>query len=77
MSGDAEWRLLEWLEGPEAERPILFREVRERHPDIQGLSDEWLRVDVVCGRDGITRRRLMVRTSQPPVPVRQKPRHSP
>jgi hypothetical protein len=53
VSEDVEWRLLEWVEGPAAERPGLLREVRARHPEIEGLGDEWLRVDVVCGRDGI------------------------
>jgi hypothetical protein len=74
MSEDVEWRLLEWGEGPAAERPGLFREVRERHPEIEGLGDEWLRVDVVCGRDGVSRKRFMVRTSPPPVRERKKPR---
>ena len=74
MSEDVEWRFLEWVEGPAAERPSLFREVRERHPEIEGLGDEWLRVDVVCGRDGVSRKRFMVRTS-PPVRERKKPRH--
>ena len=77
MSEDEEWRLLEWVEGPAAERRSLLREVRARHPEIEGLTDEWLRVDVVCGRDGIARRRLMVRTSPPPVRERKKPRHLP
>jgi hypothetical protein len=74
VSEDVEWRVLEWVEGPAAERPGLLREVRARHPEIEGLGDEWLRVDVVCGRDGISRRRFMVRTSPPAVRERKKPR---
>jgi hypothetical protein len=77
MGEDVEWRLLEWVEGPAAERPSVFREVRERHPEVEGLSDEWLLVAVVCGRDGITRKRFMVRTSPPPVRERKRPRHLP
>jgi hypothetical protein len=74
VSEDVEWRLLEWVEGPAAESPDVVREVRERHPEIDGLGDEWLRVDVVCGRDGVSRKRFMVRTGPPPVRAREKPR---
>jgi len=77
MSDDVEWRLLEWVEGPAAERRSVLREVRERHPELDGLSDDWLRVDVVCGRDGITRKRFMVRTGPPPVRDRRRPRQLP
>jgi hypothetical protein len=74
VSGDVEWRLLEWVEGPAADRPDVFREMRERHPEIAGVSDAWLCVDVVCGRDGVTRKRFMVRASPPPACERSKPR---
>ena len=67
MSDDVEWRLLEWVEGHAAERPSLFREVRARHPEMEGLSDDWFRVDVVRGRDGVPRKRFMIRTSPPPL----------
>jgi hypothetical protein len=77
MSEDVEWRLLEWVEGPAAEHADVVRDVIGRHPEIDGLTEDWLRVDVVCGRDGISRRRFMVRASPPPVRQRKTPRHLP
>ena len=77
MTEEVEWRVLEWVEGPAAERRSVVREVLGRHPEIEGLTEEWLRVDVVCGRDGVSRKRFMVRTSPPPVRVRKKPRRLP
>jgi hypothetical protein len=71
VSDDVEWRLLEWVEGPAAERSSVFREVRERHPEIEGLSDEWLRVDVVCGRDGISRTGSVIGRSRDTFPKDQ------
>ena len=77
MDQDAEWRLVEWVEGPAAERrsEIVLREVRDRHPELAGLSDDWLRLDLVCERGGVTRKRFMVRTTPPPPrPRRKRPR---
>ena len=77
VSEDVEWRLLEWVEGAAAEHPDLFRRVRERHPELAALSDDCLRVDVVCGRDGVTRKRFMVRADPPPARQPRKPRPVP
>ncbi|MDT4974817.1 MAG: hypothetical protein QOG07_89 [Pseudonocardiales bacterium] len=77
MSEDVVWRLLEWVDGPAAEHKDVVRDVLGRHPEIDGLTEEWLRVDVVCGRDGVSRKRFMVRTSPPPVRQRRRPRRLP
>jgi len=32
--------------------------MHERHPELVGLSDDCIRVDVICGRDGVSRLRV-------------------
>jgi hypothetical protein len=49
MSEEVEWRLLEWVEGADAERPSLFREVLERHPEIIKRMYDPEHVFVVAG----------------------------
>ena len=69
-----EWVELEWLEGPDARQRDWGRYVRERHPDLGGYRDEDFRVDVVCGRDGVDRVRLLKRRVLSERPRRKKPR---
>lgn len=54
-----EWIELEWLEGRDARRPDLVRYLREKYPELEGYRDEDIRVDVVCARDGVDRKRVL------------------
>lgn len=72
---DDEWVEIEWLEGPDARPRDWSRYLREQHPDLREYCDDDLRIDVVCGRDGVDRVRLMKRRVPTERPPRKKPRH--
>ena len=65
---DPEWTFLEVVEIPQGGSA---REQREeflsRHPELLNKLD-WLRIDLMCGRDGTSALRFWVRNSPPPAP---------
>lgn len=72
--GTGEWVELEWLEGPDARPREWGRYLRERYPDLTQYGDDDFKVDVVCGRDGVDRVRLLRRREPSPRAPRKKPR---
>lgn len=69
----ADWIELERLEGPDARPRGWGRYLRERYPDLRAYSEDDLRIDVVCGRDGVDRVVLMKRR----VPSERMPKKKP
>lgn len=69
-----EWVELEWLEGPPAQRSNWEGYIHEKYPDLTGYNDADFRIDVVCGRDGVDRVRLLRRREPSQRAPRKKPR---
>ena len=65
---DPEWTLVEVLDIPQDDSARKQREeFLRRHPELLDKLD-WLRIALMCGRDGTSALGVWVRNSPPPAP---------
>ena len=65
---DPEWTFVEMVEIPLGGSPEALRDAfLLRHPELVDKVD-WLRIDLICGRDDTSTLRFSVRNSPPPAP---------
>lgn len=69
-----DWRVLDVVELPPGGQREAWAALVTSHPELRDVAERDIRVDVVCGRDGISRIRFAVRTVPTPEPP---PRHLP
>ncbi len=70
------WVELEWLEGASARQRDWGSYLRAKYPELREYRDADFRVGTICGRDGVTRIRLLRLQNPSERAPRKKPRRS-
>lgn len=65
---DDEWEFYEVEETPSGGHHDAWAALLKRRPELAQVADRDIRVDVICGRDGISRHRFAVRRIPSPEP---------
>lgn len=68
---DDEWQFFDVEETPASGHKEAWEALVQERPELASVAEWDRRVDVVCGRDGVSRHRFAVRTSPTPEPPRR------
>lgn len=72
LDHDSDWTFLEVVEiTGDGSADLARADFLNRHPEIRD-KPEWLRIDLMCGRDGTSALRFWVRKTAPPEPPKRQ-----